>query len=64
MTAEDRDKLLLSDTQVPDLFITQYMSSLNGASIQIYLFMLMNRSFSKTKMTAEFLSRKLGSSSI
>ena len=60
MTAEDRDKLLLSDTQVPDLFITQYMSSLNGASIQIYLFMLMNRSFSKTKMTAEFLSRKLG----
>ena len=60
MTAEERDKLLLSDTQVPDLFITQYMSSLNGASIQIYLFMLMNRSYSKTKMTVDFLSRKLG----
>ncbi|MBO4688891.1 MAG: DnaD domain protein [Clostridiales bacterium] len=60
MTAEDRDKLLLSDTQVPDLFITQYMSSLNGASIQIYLFMLMNRSFSKTKMNADLLSKKLG----
>ena len=46
MTADDKDKLLLSDTPVPDLFITQYMSSLTGSSIQIYLFMLMNRSSS------------------
>ncbi|MBO4747878.1 MAG: DnaD domain protein [Clostridiales bacterium] len=60
MTAEDRDKLLLSDTQVPDLFITQYMSSLTGSSIQIYLFMLMNRSSSQGKMNVEKISKKLG----
>ncbi|MBO4927908.1 MAG: DnaD domain protein [Clostridiales bacterium] len=62
MTAEDREKLLLSDTQVPDLFITQYMSSLTGSSIQIYLFMLMNRSSSKGKMNAEKISKKLSMS--
>ena len=60
MTADDKDKLLLSDTPVPDLFITQYMSSLTGSSIQIYLFMLMNRSSSLGKMNVEKISKKLG----
>ena len=44
MSAQERDKLLLSDTLVPDLFITQYMSSLSGAAIQLYLLLLMDRS--------------------
>ena len=60
MTAEDRDKLLLSDTQVPDLFITQYMSSLTGSSIQIYLFLLMNRATAKGKVDASMLCQKMG----
>ncbi len=62
MTAEEKEKLLLSDTQVPDLFITQYMSSLTGSSIQIYLFMLMDHSSSSGKMNADKLSKKLGMS--
>ena len=46
MTSEEKNKLLLSDTQVPDLFITEYMSSLTAGAIRIYLFMLMNQSAS------------------
>ena len=62
MTSEEKNKLLLSDTQVPDLFITQYMSSLSGAAIQIYLLMLLNRSASRVPVTIEILSRKMGMS--
>ena len=36
MTADDKDKLMLSDTLVPDMFITQYMYSLTASSIGIY----------------------------
>ena len=60
MTTEDKNKLLLSDTQVPDLFITQYMSSLTGSSIQIYLLMLLNQKSSKQVMTIDRLSQKMG----
>ena len=59
MTADDKDKLLLSDTLVPDLFITQYMSSLTASSIRIYLMLLMNRS-SFGKMNVQTISKKLG----
>ncbi len=59
MTADDREKLLLSDTPVPDLFITQYMSSLTASSIRIYLMLLMNRS-SFGKMNVQTISKKLG----
>ncbi len=62
MTTEDKNKLLLSDTQVPDLFITQYMSSLTGSSIQIYLLMLLNQKSSRQVMTIERLSQKMGMS--
>ncbi|MBR5425490.1 MAG: DnaD domain protein [Clostridiales bacterium] len=59
MTADDKEKLLLSDTPVPDLFITQYMSSLTASSIRIYLMLLMNRS-SFGKMNVQTISKKLG----
>ena len=59
MTADDREKLLLSDTLVPDLFITQYMSSLTASSIRIYLMLLMNRG-SFGKMDVKTISKKLG----
>ena len=59
MTADDREKLLLSDTPVPDLFITQYMSSLTASSIRIYLMILMNRG-SFGKMNVQTISKKLG----
>ena len=56
MTADDKEKLLLSDTPVPDLFITQYMSSLTASSIRIYLMLLMNRS-SFGKMNVQTISK-------
>ena len=59
MSAQERDKLLLSDTLVPDLFITQYMSSLSGAAIQLYLLLLMDRSNSSS-LTIDSLARKIG----
>ena len=62
MTSEEKNKLLLSDTQVPDLFITEYMSSLTAGAIRIYLFMLMNQSASGVAMDAKTLSHKLGMS--
>ena len=62
MTMEERNQLLLSDTQVPDLFITQYMSSLSGAAIQIYLLMLLNHSASRLPVTIDNLSKKTGMS--
>lgn len=60
MTTDERSKLLLSDTLVPDLFITQYMSSLNGSAIQLYLFLLLNRDSSRAKMNVEKLAKKIG----
>lgn len=60
MTTDERSKLLLSDTLVPDLFITQYMSSLNGSAIQLYLLLLLDRSASKSKMNVEKLAKKIG----
>ena len=60
MTTDDREKLLLSDTLVPDLFITQYMSSLSGTSIQLYLLLLMNQNGSKSKLNVEKLARTIG----
>ncbi|HBZ78464.1 MAG TPA: hypothetical protein DEO39_07155 [Clostridiales bacterium] len=59
MAADDKDKLLLSDTLVPDLFITQYMSSLTASSIRIYLMILMNKG-SFSKMDVQTISKKLG----
>ncbi|MDD4095057.1 MAG: DnaD domain protein [Oscillospiraceae bacterium] len=41
MKSDDRKKLLLSDTAVPDLFISDYMPGLSGISVQIYLYFLM-----------------------
>ncbi len=41
MRSDDRKKLLLSDTAVPDLFISDFMPGLSGVSVQIYLYLLM-----------------------
>ena len=40
------------------------MSSLTGSSIQIYLFMLMNRTSSQGKMNVEKISKKLGEEAV
>jgi hypothetical protein len=38
---DDRQKLLLSDTAVPDLFVSEYMPALSGAAVKTYLYILM-----------------------
>jgi len=37
---DDRQKLLLTDTAVPDLFVSDYMPSLTGAAVKTYLYLL------------------------
>ncbi|MBN1892400.1 MAG: DnaD domain protein [Clostridiales bacterium] len=41
MKSDDRHKLLLSDTAIPDLFISEYMHALTGVAVQAYLYILM-----------------------
>lgn len=60
MTTDEKNKLLLSDTLVPDLFITQYMSSLSGAAIQLYLLLLLDQNTSQSKLNVEKLAAKIG----
>lgn len=53
----DRKKLLLSDTIVPDLFISEYMSALSGTAIQAYLYLLMTTAHGKNVGEREIAAR-------
>lgn len=50
--------LLYSDTLIPDIFITEYMPSLNSDSIKIYVYCAFLSKYGKTA-AAEMLSKKL-----
>lgn len=39
-TFEDSKKFLYSDTQVPDIFISEYLPEMNGMQVKIYLYCL------------------------
>ena len=41
MRLEEKKNLLLSDTMIPDLFITEYMLGLSAAAIRCYLYLIM-----------------------
>lgn len=41
MQIDESRKLLLSDTLVPDIFITEYLPSLSGLSVKIYIYLLL-----------------------
>lgn len=41
MKSDDRKKLLLSDTAVPDVFISEYMPALTGLAVQAYIYIRM-----------------------
>lgn len=41
MTQSEHDRLLLSDTPIPDLFISDYMSTLSTEAIRAYLYICM-----------------------
>jgi hypothetical protein len=53
----DRKKLLLSDTIVPDLFISEYMSGLSGTAIQAYLYLMMTTAHGKSVGEREIAAR-------
>ncbi len=58
MRLEEKKNLLLSDTMIPDLFISEYMVGLSACAIQSYLYLLMafknQKSVSEKDLAARF----------
>ena len=59
MQIDESRKLLLSDTMVPDLFILEYLPTLSGIAVKIYLFLLLTVRTSRI-LTEQDLARRLG----
>jgi len=59
MFFETFNKILYSDTLVPDIFITEYMPSMDGDCLKIYVHCLFLCKYNKFASTEE-LSKKLG----
>jgi DnaD/phage-associated family protein len=60
MQIDESRKLLLSDTLVPDIFITELMPALSGLAVKVYLYLLMTSRNSRQTTEAD-LARRLGS---
>ncbi len=58
MRIEDARKMLFSDTLVPDVFISEYMASLSGAAVKVYVYAL-HVSRHHESVTASELARRL-----
>ncbi len=58
MHFEDFKSLLYSDTSVPDIFISQYMPSMDSTSVKVYIYMLFLCKHSK-KATTDELAKTL-----
>lgn len=58
MYFEDFKSLLYSDTQVPDIFISQYMPSMDSTSIKVYIYILFLCKHNK-KATTDELAKTL-----
>ena len=41
MLFEENQKLFLSDTLVPDIFILEYLPTLDGLAVKVYVYLLM-----------------------
>jgi hypothetical protein len=39
MQLEENQKLFLSDTLVPDIFILEYLPSLGGLAVKVYIYL-------------------------
>ena len=57
MSMDEKRKLLLTDTQVPDLFISDYMLGLSACAIKCYLYYLMVEKKSKNLSEKDFAGR-------
>lgn len=58
MNFESNISLLYSDTQLPDVFITEYLPSMDGDFIKVYIYCLFMSKHNR-KASAEDLSKKL-----
>jgi len=58
MQIDESRKLLLSDTLVPDIFVTELMPSLSGLAVKVYIFLLMTARNSRQTTEAD-LARRL-----
>jgi DnaD/phage-associated family protein len=59
MQIDESRKLLLSDTLVPDIFITEHLPALDGLSVKLYIYLLLAARTGKT-VTEQDLARRLG----
>ena len=59
MQIDESRKLLLSDTLVPDIFISELMPTLSGLAVKLYLYLLMTARNSRQASEAD-LARRLG----
>lgn len=57
MHIEENRKLLVSDTLVPDIFITEYLPALGGLAVKIYIYGLLLARSKKTITENEFSTR-------
>ncbi|MBP1757579.1 MAG: primosome, DnaD subunit [Firmicutes bacterium] len=59
MQIDESRKLLLSDTLVPDIFITELMPALSGLAVKVYLYLLMTARNSRQASESD-LARRMG----
>ena len=64
MKLEQNDKsMLFSNTEIPDVFFTEYLSSANGDYIKVYLYILFlskyDKDIKKYKKLAQIILRKI-----
>jgi DnaD/phage-associated family protein len=59
MQIDESRKLLFSDTLVPDIFITEYLPTLDGLAVKLYLYALFAARNRRTLSEAE-IARRLG----
>jgi len=59
MQIDESRRLLFSDTLVPDIFITEYLPSLDGLAVKLYLYALFAARSRRTLTEAE-IARRLG----
>ncbi len=59
MQIDESRKLLLSDTMVPDIFITEYLPNLSGLAVKLYVYILLAARTGR-HVTEQDLGRRLG----
>ena len=59
MQIDESRKLLISDTLVPDIFITEYLPDLSGLAVKLYIYILLTAR-TRRSISEQDLARRLG----